>query len=128
MAERIEPKTIRNKNLRESWLARLAEFLTQDGQEPHRTNGNSIGFYTLDEAGEESAVRITIQVPKGSREGDEYDPVGEAEDYATKQAEKHAKDEKRAAEKAAKIKQDEERRARAKAAKEEKKNKGVGEV
>lgn len=55
------------------------------------------------EDGEESAVRIVVQIPKGTRTGEGYDPYEEAQDYSFKQEEARKKREKKAEEKARKI-------------------------
>lgn len=55
------------------------------------------------EDGEESAVRIVIQIPKGARDGEGYDPYEEAQAYSFKQEEARKKRAKKAEEKARKI-------------------------
>ena len=93
------------------WFNKLMEFLTTTGEDAQQVSSNAMGFYTLDSEGNETAVKITVQIPKGSREGDEFDPVGEAQDFQMKQAEKAAKAIEAAKAKEKKIKADEKRRA-----------------
>ena len=57
------------------------------------------------EDGEESAVRIVIQIPKGARDGEGYDPYEEAQAYTFKQEEARKKKAKKAEEKARKLAQ-----------------------
>ena len=70
------------------WFNKLMEFLTATGEDAQQVSSNAWGFYTLDSEGNETAVKITVQIPKGSREGDEFDPVGEAQDFQMKQGRK----------------------------------------
>ena len=55
------------------------------------------------EDGEEGAVRIVVQIPKGARDGEGYDPFEEAQAYQFKQDEARKKHEKKAEEKAKKL-------------------------
>lgn len=96
---------------RAAWFNKLMETLTAMGEDVQQVSSNAMGFYTLDSEGNETAVKITVQIPKGSREGDEFDPVGEAKDFQMKQAEKAAKAIEAAKAKEKKIKADEKRRA-----------------
>lgn len=55
------------------------------------------------EDGEEGALRIKIEIPKGARDGEGYDPFEVAQDYKFHQDEKRIKEQKRAEEKARKL-------------------------
>lgn len=55
------------------------------------------------EDGEDGGIRIIIQLPKGARDGEGYDPFEEAQAYAFKCEEARKKKEKREADKAKKI-------------------------
>ena len=55
------------------------------------------------EDGEEGAVRIVVQIPKGARDGEGYDPFEEAQAYQFKQDKARKKREKKAEEKAKKL-------------------------
>ena len=55
------------------------------------------------EDGEESAIRIVFQIPKGARDGEGYDPYEEAQTFAFKREEARKKAQKRAEEKAKKL-------------------------
>lgn len=118
MASKVDEK------IRESVIAKLTEFFTQENEEVLRTKSNKIAFPTVSEDGEEKFVEITVSIPKGANKGaDPYDGYSEAESYALKikmDAEKKAEAEKK---KQKKIELDEIRRrkqAEAKAKREEK--------
>lgn len=55
------------------------------------------------EDGEDGGIRIIIQLPKGARDGEGYDPFEEAQAYAFKCEEARVKAQKRAEEKAKKL-------------------------
>lgn len=124
---RKKSKTVRDQELRAHWMEKILKFVSES-EDAQITGGNSFGFYTLDLEGEESAVKITVQVPKGSREGDEYDPVSEAQDYARKMKEKAEKAAKAAEAKAKKIEADKIKRQKIKEAKENREKPEVGKV
>lgn len=105
---------------RAEWFKKLMEAIAAMGEDVQQVSSNAMGFYTLDGEGNETAVKITVQIPKGSRDGDEFDPVGEAEDFKRKTAEKAEKAAKDAEAKAKKIKADTKRRADAAERKKEK--------
>lgn len=109
--------TVAMKNVREKYLAIIRAALESAGEEIVVLGTQKIGFPTVDELGEDRSVVVTISVPKGSRDGDEFDLYGEAEAFTEKQADKAARAEQRAKEKAEKIRIQQERKA-AKAAKE----------
>lgn len=55
------------------------------------------------EDGEEGAVRLKAEIPKGARDGEGYDPFEEAQAYTFKLEEARKKAEKKAADKAKKL-------------------------
>lgn len=55
------------------------------------------------EDGEEGAVRLKAEIPKGARDGEGYDPFEEAQAYTFKQEEARKKAQKKAEEKAKKL-------------------------
>ena len=77
--------------LREKQYARLAELLTAEGEEVLQTKGAQLVFPAVDGAGNDQFVRVTVEVPKGSRDGTPYDGYAEAEAYKAEQAEKAEK-------------------------------------
>lgn len=62
--------------------------------------------------GDEAYLVITFKIPKGSRDGDEYDGYSMAQDYEIKCKEKAEKAAKKAKDKAAKIAKDKAARAK----------------
>lgn len=76
-------------NLRNATLARITAFLSQAGEDVQQTKTGTVMFPTIDELGNESFVTITVQIPKGSRDGEPYDGYAEAANYQleTKQKE-----------------------------------------
>ena len=68
------------------FLAKIAEMLTAQGEEVLKTKKNVFAIpFARDE--EEGFVTVTVSIPTGSRDGDEYDGYGEAEREAKKKEE-----------------------------------------
>jgi hypothetical protein len=59
------------------------------------TGSNKLGVPVV-ENGEESALEITVSIPKGSRDGTKYDPFEAAEAHRFREEEKRKKAEKKA--------------------------------
>jgi len=68
-------------NLRNKTLERVTNFFSADGEDTQQTKTGTIMFPAIDELGAECFVTITVQIPKGSRDGDPYDGYAEAENY-----------------------------------------------
>ena len=83
-------------NLRNKTLERVINFLSADGEDVQQTKTGTVMFPTVDELGNEGFITITVQVPKGSRDGEAYDGYAEATNYQLetkqKQEEKLAKE------------------------------------
>lgn len=83
-------------NLRNKTLERIVNFFSADGEDVQQTKTGTIMFPAIDELGAECFVTITVQIPKGSRDGEAYDGYAEAENYRmetkAKQEEKIAKE------------------------------------
>ena len=83
-------------NLRNRTLERVTNFFSADGEDAQQTKTGTIMFPAVDELGAECFVTITVQIPKGSRDGEAYDGYAEAENYRmetkAKQEEKIAKE------------------------------------
>lgn len=83
-------------NLRSKTLERVTNFFSADGEDAQQTKTGTIMFPAIDELGTECFVTITVQIPKGSRDGEAYDGYAEAESYRietkAKQEEKIAKE------------------------------------
>lgn len=69
--------------------------------------------------GEEGYYKIPVQIPKGSRDGEEFDGYAEAENFKLESEEKAKKKEEAAKKKAAKIEKDKAAREAKKKKKEE---------
>lgn len=68
-------------NLRNKTLERVINFFSADGEDVQQTKTGTMMFPTVDELGNEGFITITVQVPKGSRDGEAYDGYAEAENY-----------------------------------------------
>ena len=93
--------------LRNRTLQRIINFFANEGEDVQQTKTGTVMFPAIDELGNECFLTVTVQIPKGSRDGDPYDGYAEAENYRLetkqKQDEKIAKE----AAKQKKIKRDE---------------------
>lgn len=68
-------------NLRNTTLQRVIEFFTTAGEDVQQTKTGTVMFPTIDELGNECFITLTVQVPKGSRDGEAYDGYSEAENF-----------------------------------------------
>ena len=115
---------ILNEKIKATFLPLVSESLSQLDYDVLRVGSNEIAIPTLDEEKNEKWVVITVKVPTGSRDGEEYDGYSLAEEYEMKQKEKIEKAKATAEKKAKKIAEDKrkrEERARLKAEKEKEK-------
>ena len=106
-----------HEGIRNSFMARVVEFLTNEGEEVLRAKSNEIAIPCVDEEGNDEWCVITFKVPTGSRDdGEAYDGYGMAQQYADKVKADKEKAERTKAEKKKKIARDAaQRAARAKA-------------
>lgn len=90
-------KNALNEKIRNEVLTRLIDYFTngETTEDILRTNSNEIAFPCVDEEGNEKFVVITVKVPTGSRDGEEYDGYAVAESYALKVKEKAEKAKKK---------------------------------
>lgn len=84
-------------------------FQDQD-QDVLRTGSNELSFPFVDKEQNEQWAKITVVIPKGSRDGTPYDGYEKAEEYQQKQEEQKRKKEEREQKKKEKIEQDKKRR------------------
>lgn len=115
--------TALNNALRNNTLRDIIEFIsTKYEVDALSVSSSAIVYPTVDEEGNEKYVKITISVPRGSRDGkggyEEYDGYAAAEDYRLEQEDKAAKKAASEAKKAAKIKADQAKREAKKVVKE----------
>lgn len=99
---KMTPTAITNA-LRASEFNKLVTLLTENGYEVLQTKGAQFASPVVDMNGGERFIRITLEVPKGDREGNPYDGYAEAQVFAAEQAEKAIKAEEVARKKAEKI-------------------------
>lgn len=93
--------------LRTSEFDRLTKLLAENGYAILPTKGAQFASPVVDSVGDKRFIRVTLEVPKGDRDGNVYDGVAESEIFLAEQAEKAVKAEevaKRKAEKIAKAK------------------------
>lgn len=111
---KVTDKALKDE-LRAQFLDKLIDFFKDE--EILRTGSGEITIPCLDSQGGERYATIKVVIPNGSRDGDEYDGYGLAEEYATKQAEKAKKKAEAEKAKAEKVAKDKARREKAKAEK-----------
>lgn len=99
---KMTPTAVTNA-LRTSEFDKLVALLTENGYEVLQTKGAQFASPVVDLNGGERFIRITLEVPKGDREGNAYDGYAEAQVFAAEQAEKAIKAEEVARKKAEKI-------------------------
>ena len=95
-----------DSKLREKWVAFLKELLDGAGEEVIQYKSNEICIPCLDEDGNEKWIQIVVKVPKGSRDGEEFDGYAMREEYEIRQKEKEEKAKKNAEKKEKKIARD----------------------
>lgn len=95
-----------DSKLREKWVSTLAQMFTDAGEEVVQYKSNEICLPVLDEDGNEKWVQFVVKVPKGSRDGDEFDGYAMREEYQMKQEAKAEKAKADAEKKAKKIERD----------------------
>lgn len=95
-----EPKL--GERSRERIIHNFVESLENLGYEVLQVGSASFAIPVVED-GEESAIRIVFQIPKGARDGEGYDPYEEAQAFAFKREEARKKAQKRAEEKAKKL-------------------------
>lgn len=69
--------------LRQAIRDKIIQYLQNDGEDARPTKQNELMFPATDAAGNEFYYRISISIPSGTREGEQYNGFVEAEDYAT---------------------------------------------
>lgn len=99
---KMTPTAVTNA-LRQAEFAKLTDLLTANGYEVLQTKGAQFASPVVDINGGERFIRVTLEVPKGDREGNAYDGYAEAQVFAAEQAEKALKAEEVARKKAEKI-------------------------
>ena len=67
--------------LREKWVKLTKEWLESIDEEAIKYKTNEICIPTVDEAGNDKYVQFVIKIPKGSRDGEEFDGYSMREEY-----------------------------------------------
>ncbi len=107
--------------LRGEYLSLISDFLKDRQEQVLVTGSNEISIPVVDMAGNEKFIQIVVKIPKGSRDGEEFDAFTCAEMYAEKVKAKEEKKKADAEKKAKKIERDKkmrEKRAEEKAKRE----------
>ena len=87
---------------REELIAIINEALRARGYDVLQVASASYAIPIVEDS-EEGALRIKVEIPKGARDGEGYDPFEEAQNYTFKVEEARKKAQKRAEEKARKL-------------------------
>ena len=95
MATTTKSKTALDNELRANKVVELMNLLTASGEETMQVGGNVLAFPTVDGAGNEAWIEITVKVPKGARLGkgegfEGYDGYSQAEFYKSEVERKEA--------------------------------------
>ena len=91
MSETKKTPTAITNELRNKYLSHVVDLLVNEGEDVRFVKGNQFIFPVTDEVNDDRFIRITVEVPRGSRDGVAYDGYAEAEAYEAEQAEKEAK-------------------------------------
>ena len=105
--------------LRKVWVEKVVEWLESLEEEAIQYKANEICIPVLDEEGNERYVQFVVKVPKGSRDGEEFDGYSMREEYEIKLKEKAEKAKADAEKKAKKIERDKKLREKKEKEKEE---------
>jgi hypothetical protein len=108
-----------NDNFREKFIEDFSAWLKERGEEVQRTKNNEVAFPFVSELGTDEWLRITIAVPTGGRDGEQFDGYALAEELVIANAKKEENARKAAEAKAKKIAADAKRREIAAKKKEE---------
>lgn len=92
--------------LRAKWVEIVKQLLESLDEEVIQYKANEICIPTLDAEGNERYIQFVVKVPKGSRDGEEFDGYAMREEYEIKLKEKEAKAKADAEKKAKKIERD----------------------
>lgn len=92
---------MKNDEIREQFMNKAKEAFSDS--EVLQTNSNELCIPWVDDEGREGYITIIFRIPKGSRDGEEYDGYVMAEEYKRKVAEREEKIKEREEKKAKKI-------------------------
>lgn len=92
---------MKNDEIRNLYMTKFRDAFADE--EILQTNSNELCIPWVDDEGREGYITIVFRIPKGSRDGEEYNGYIVAEDYQRKVVEKEAKAKEKAEQKAKKI-------------------------
>lgn len=95
---------MKNDEVRNQYMTQFRERFAEETI--LQTASNELCIPCVDDEGNEGYLTIIFRIPKGSRDGEEYNGYDMAEEYARKCAEKEEKAKERAAAKEKKIAKD----------------------
>lgn len=99
---------MKNDEIRNKFMTKFRNAFADE--EILQTNSNELCLPWVDDEGKEGYITITFRIPKGSRDGEQYDGYLLAEDYQRKVEEKKRLAAEKAEAKARKIELDRKRR------------------
>lgn len=99
---------MKNDEIRNKFMTKFRNAFADE--EILQTNSNELCLPWVDDEGKEGYITITFRIPKGSRDGEQYDGYLLAEDYQRKVEEKKRLAAEKAEAKARKIELDKKRR------------------
>ena len=73
-----------DNQLREKWVNELKNLLAAKGEDVLQYKSNEICIPCVDDDGNEKYVQFVVKVPKGDRDGNEFDGYSEKESYDLK--------------------------------------------
>lgn len=95
-----------NDALRKKYLDRFIEIFKMNNEDVLITGTNEFCFPTLDDEQNEKFVQVVVKIPKGSRDGEEFDGYALAEDFKLKQEQKKIEAKEKLEKKLKKIERD----------------------
>lgn len=98
-------------SLRFQAMQRLMSLLAEAGEDVMQTKNNKFMYPSVTDDGEELYFEITVSIPSGSRDGDQYNGYDEAENFRIVSQAKAEEKARKELEKQKKIERDKARRA-----------------
>lgn len=84
-------KTDKQAEIRNKAITEISAIYSARGDDVQRIKSNAFAVPQVTDTGEEYWLEITVKIPRGSRDGMEYDGYELASEYETHQAEKSEK-------------------------------------
>ncbi len=77
-----------NDKLRAEHVERILSILQSNGEDAFKIASNVVVYPVVNDNKEEEWIRVTISIPKGSRDGEKFDGYIEKDDYEFRLARK----------------------------------------